>query len=187
MGDLRFEFSLDAAEQVQAASLARRRTAANRIWRRVGLPLLALPVVLVLVLGQPLESLSVYLVILALLGVFSLALPAIQRWQVRRALASVPGLSGPLVYRLTESGIELSTAISSTQLSWEGVHEAQETKDMFLLYFAGGVAYYLPKRIVGSKAEALRMMLRARLGSRAGTIDANTSQPAGAATIDVAR
>jgi ABC-type molybdate transport system permease subunit len=118
---LTFAFKLDPAEQVRVSRVLRQR--AGRLWRWVGLPFLALPLVLVIALDRPLAMLLPYGIILMLAGSLIALSPTIQRWQVRRAFAAAPNLQA-LTYRFTESGLELTTAVSSGLLAWEGVTEA---------------------------------------------------------------
>jgi len=45
-----------------------------------------------------------------------------------------------------------------------------------ILYIGPGFAYYVPKRVVGAKAPALRRFLHARLGARAAQVQAESSE-----------
>jgi ribosomal subunit interface protein len=46
------------------------------------------------------------------------------------------------------------------------VASAEETEDMFILYFGGRFAYYIPKRVTGREADSLRVLLHEQLGTR---------------------
>ncbi len=175
-GGLTFAFTLEPAEQVRVSRLLRQRTRAGQLWRWVGIPFLILPVALVIALDRPLALLMPYALIVVLAGLLIASSPAIQRWQVRRAFAAAPHLQA-LTYRFTEPGLELATAVSSGVLAWEGVTEALETDDEFILYISPGCAYYVPKRVVGPQVGALREFLLARLGHRAAGVRSSAHAP----------
>jgi hypothetical protein len=44
------------------------------------------------------------------------------------------------------------------------------TDDMFLLFLGRRFAYYVPKRVVGSRREELRLLLQRRLGECAASV-----------------
>src|SRR3712207_3253474 len=136
MAPLTFTYALDPAEQVRVSALVARRSGSARLWRLFAAPVLAAPLALAVILGWPLSLLAPSLLVLGLLGLLGLAAPAIRRWQAKRALAATPALSAALTYRLAREGISLDTAISSTQLAWDGVEQAEEAGDLFVLYFA---------------------------------------------------
>jgi YcxB-like protein len=81
----------------------------------------------------------------------------------------MPGLR-EVAYRFGEDSIHLSTSISNTRISWEGILEVTEPDDMILLFLGRRFAYYVPKRVVGSRREELRLLLRRRLGERAASV-----------------
>jgi hypothetical protein len=101
------------------------------------------PVLFALLFDWPLRILWPHAVVLLLAAALALLTPAIERWQARRALEAAPELRD-LTYRFTEAGLLLSTAVSSTELKWEGVQQAIETEDLFLLFVGEGAAYYVP-------------------------------------------
>jgi hypothetical protein len=163
---LEFTYTLNAAEQAHVMALVERRTPGARLWRWVGLPFLAVPLVAALAFGWPLHSLWPYLLVLGLAGALSLLLRPLRRWQAGRLLAEMPHLQ-QVTYRFGESGIRLSTGVTTTEIAWDGMQEAIETSDMFLLFLGRRFAYYVPKRVVGSRAADFRTLLRAHLGPRA--------------------
>ena len=174
--DLTFTFTLEPADQVRVSRVLRQRTRASRLWRWIGVPLLALPFIVVPALDQPLAMLWPYVIILILAGALLALSPVIQRWQVRRAFTAAPHLQ-TLTYRFTEPGLELTSAVSSGLLAWEGVTEALETDDEFILHVSPNYAYYVPKRVTGPHGGALREFLRARLGPRASGLRAGAGTP----------
>jgi hypothetical protein len=102
----------------------------------------------------------------------------IQRWQARRLFRESPALRGPLTYELKASGFALRTPFTSAEVSWDAIHEAIETPDMFVMFFTQRFAYYIPKRVVGSRAPELRAFLAGRLGNRASTLRAEVGSAA---------
>ena len=168
---LTFTFALDAAEQVEVAALVAQRAKRPRVWRLVGLPLLLLPLAMAVVLDWPVRILWAYALVLVLAAALHRAVPMIQRRQTTRALRAAPELS-TLRYDLGVDGVSVITGIARTQLSWDGVEEAVELPNMYVLFFRGPFAYYIPKRAIGERQSELRELLRACLGARAGTMQA---------------
>lgn len=167
---LSFEFMIDEAEQVRVATLVSRRGRGSRVWRRVRVAVLALPFILALVFRWPLSVVEPYLGVLALVGVLTLLMPSIQRWQAGRLFRESPALRGPLTYELKMGGFALRTPLTSAEVSWEAIREAIETPDMFVMLLTQRFAYYIPKRVVGSRAAELRAFLVAQLGDRASSL-----------------
>ena len=164
---LSFEFMLDEAEQVRVGRLVDRRRRKLHWWRLLGLTLVLVPVVCTVLLGWPLASLTQYLVALAVVSALALMVPLIQRWQVQRMFRESPALRGPLTYELKPSGFALRTPLTSAEVSWDAIREAIETPDMFVMFLTQRFAYYIPKRVIGSRASELRAFLADRLGDRA--------------------
>lgn len=147
---LSFEFMLDEAEQVRAGRLVELRRHETKAWRRLGASLVVLPFVLAFALGWPLAALGSYLVALAFVGMLALLMQPVQRWQARRMFRESPALRGPLTYELKPSGFALRTPLTSAEVSWDAIREASETPDMFVMFLTRRLAYYIPKRVVGS-------------------------------------
>lgn len=106
---------------------------------------------------------------LAVVGLAVLSLPAIQRWQYRRAYAQTPSLRLPQVYRFTDDSLEMVNDLARAEMRWDALVEAAETGEFFLFYYSKKCAYFLPKRVVGAEdAQAeLREFVRARVNDRA--------------------
>lgn len=97
-----------------------------------------------------------------------LARPHIGRWQLARHRARNPTLVGTHTFTLSREGVRLETPNASVNIEWSGIVRAQETADLFLLYFARDLAYFIPRRAVREADEApLRALLAERLGARA--------------------
>jgi hypothetical protein len=163
---LEFAYAIEPLEQARVSTLVAKRARGARLWRWVSIPLVAIPFGLALVLERPLSVLGPYLGVLAFAGILALAVPVLRRRQAARILADMPQLRN-LTYRFSPQGIHLSTAVTSANLKWDGIHEAIETDDMFLLFMGRHFAYYVPKRVVGSSAAELRGLLHQQLGARA--------------------
>ena len=168
---LSFTFTLDPAEHVRAAgSLARR----HRSWflRWGWAVIVALPAMISLASGAPLTSLWPYGVMIFAGGLYLLLAPPLLRRQVRRQLEQTPSLREPQTYRFAETSLQMGNPLAATELGWDAVIEAVETPEFLFVYFSPKCAYYLPKRVLGRRAEDVRNFLRGRLGARAAGLSA---------------
>jgi hypothetical protein len=164
--ELRFAFTLDPAEQVQASQLLSQRSLAGRLSRYSVLPFLILPLFAAFVLRWPRSILWPFIVLLAIGIVTIIFSAAIQRWRAKRVLMQYPQLRD-LTYRLADDGLHISTAVTEARIAWPMVSEALETDKLFLLFAGPKLAYYIPKRVVGDSSSKLRSHLHSWLGSRA--------------------
>ena len=171
---LTYEFHLDPAETVRAGREVQRRQRLAWIEWAVW-PMLAILTAFYLISGTPWQDLW----LLGLVAAFFLCLrwlaPRIQRWQLRRAYSETPSLRGPQVYQFTDAGLTIRGGAASTTLGWDSFVKADETREFFLLFYSKRCAYYLPKRVAGDEGErnALRALLRAKLGARAAGLRAD--------------
>ena len=70
---------------------------------------------------------------------------------------------------LNEEGVRAGCVAMTSEVRWEALHSARETKEFFLLYYSPKCAFYLPKRSLGGasgEAEA-RRSIRRHMGERA--------------------
>lgn len=83
----------------------------------------------------------------------------IRAWQVQRM---DPAVRHPISHALEESGLHIITRAAETRLDWGGLHRVRETPGFFMFYYSERIAYYLPKRVVGTEAEVanLRTLIR---------------------------
>jgi hypothetical protein len=165
-----YELQLDPAETVRASRAVARRTPWGRYAQMVWLAVLVVLVTAALVLEVPIGIVGTWFAVLMFISLATLALPALQRRQIRRAYAGTPSLQGPQSYRFTDEGIEMANALARSNVRWDALVEAAETPDFFLFYYSKKCAYYLPKRVVGDLAAQalLREFVREHLGARAG-------------------
>ncbi|HKO16170.1 MAG TPA: YcxB family protein [Gemmatimonadaceae bacterium] len=52
-----------------------------------------------------------------------------------------------VTYRFEDTGIRLSTSVTSATIAWAGITEATETDGLFLLFIGRRLAYYIPHRV----------------------------------------
>lgn len=161
--ELQYSFVIDPAETVRATRLLRRRPLRWAHW--AVWPILALLAAFYASLGVPLRELWVVGLVVGVLLALQLMGPLLQRRQVKRFYADAPKATRPHVYRFDEDGLTISSGGSATTLAWAALREARESSEFFLLHFARGSAYYLPKRALGSPLEEQR--LREFIGAKA--------------------
>ena len=163
-----FELVLDPAETVRAGQEIERRDPSWQSWRLWAFWLL-IPLTMIVAFRWPIRALGAVLGAAIFGGLVALLTPALRRRRVRRAYAATPALAGPQRYEFTDDGLALSNASVSNLVRWSAFVQAAETPEFFLLYYSKRCAYYLPRRIMGPEAQidALRELLRSRLGDRA--------------------
>lgn len=165
---LAFEISLDPAETVRASREITRRARSSTYLQAVVF-WLCLGGAFFLAFNVGFVAIEILGVVFALLGLYALFWPMIQRTRLRRYYKNTPALSGPQRYNFTEDGLLLANDGSETLIRWPSVLEAAETREFFLVYYSKKCAYYLPKRVMHSDdvENDLRAFLHAKLGERA--------------------
>jgi len=118
------------------------------------------------------EVASTVLPYLLILGAIVLALPLVQRWQLKRVYRQTPLWQQEQTHEFAEAGFRMSNPLANTLMRWDAFREALETKEFFLLYVSGYMAYFLPKRAITARdqLQALRALLQtelARVGRKA--------------------
>jgi hypothetical protein len=169
VSDLTFTFHLDPAEQVRATQAVTRRQRFSWLWRW-GWIVFLLPVVLALATDVPLRTLWPYAVILSIIAIWSALVPVLMRRQIRRTISATPSLREPQTYHFAPEALRMTNPLAAAELRWDAVLEAAETSEFILLYYSPKCAYYVPKRIVGSRLAELREFLRSMMGSRAAAL-----------------
>jgi hypothetical protein len=165
---LRYEFSLAAAETVRANQVIARRS--PMAWMQLAIwPILGFLALPYLLGGSSWRDLRLLFITGAFLALLQLAVPWLQRRQLRKVYAETPTLRGPQVYELDQAGLHIRGGSAVTSLGWDAVLEVLETKEGFLFFFAKQSGYLLPKRAVGDAAALaeLRAFVRAMVGARA--------------------
>lgn len=92
-----------------------------------------------------------------------------QRFNIGRQLMSVPGINEPYVFTFSEEGLAIAGRLSNTNIKWEAIVKARESKTDFLFYTTKRFAQFLPKRAFGHNEEMneLRVLLDQKLGDKA--------------------
>jgi hypothetical protein len=179
-----FRLQFDPAEHYRASQAIARLTG-DRWWTyslAFGFPLLLTGWSLGwhLIEGSPLEIDSGAIWPWLFFPLFSfVVIPALTRWQLRRAVRQAPALHGELVRVVTDEGVEARANGVSSAFSWPSIIRAVETREFFVLFYAKKCAYYIPLRAVpvGDLAP-LRAVLRTRLGPRVQLIGRPSAPPA---------
>lgn len=111
--------------------------------------------------GEAVELGLLIVAVAALVLAFGRLAGWIQAWQLKR---SDPNVAHPITHSLDEAGYHVSTRTTDIDLRWDGLHKVRETPELFMLYYSRRLAYYLPKRVLGSgEVEELRAWIRAQL------------------------
>lgn len=129
-------------------------------WIILGLPVFL--VVLALATGESLASAiwrNVFWIVFAPLTVF-VALPWLERWQIRRYHARTPSVRGEQTFTIDEAGLHMAGAYASTTLRWDALTEVVESKDFFLFYISEGRAHFLPRSAVPDVAGLREFLTR---------------------------
>jgi hypothetical protein len=175
---LAFDLTLDPAESVRATREVERRgrTVGSRL---LSAGAMAFPILFALWSGVPNVLLPVYIALLIIYGLWTLALPTLRTRHLAKLYRSSPALSAVQRYEFTDEGLRMSNPEASTFIRWTSFVKAVESRDFYFLYYLPKRAYFLPRRVVTAqqKDDALRAFLRGKLGPRAEL----TSPPAGSA------
>jgi hypothetical protein len=101
--------------------------------------------------------------------VLLLGVPLTTRQTVRRLARSNPGATAPQLYRFTETGFEERECPVEVSIAWSAMTDAVETKSLLLLFTGRTTAHIVPRRalVAAGQLEAVRALLRERLGERA--------------------
>jgi hypothetical protein len=87
-------------------------------------------------------------------------------WLIRRAFRRDNRLQQPFETVVSDSGIDVSSASSSSQHTWSAFTRFVETKNLFLVYQAENLVNIIPKRaFLAGEEESFRALLSSRLGA----------------------
>ena len=178
-GPLAYEFSVDPAETVRACRELRRRQAFAWVEWAVW-PALFILAALYLLVGRDWRALWPLGLVALVILLFQALLPLVQRWQIGRAYQATPNLRGAQAYRFSDAGLRITGGAATIELGWDSFVEVAETKEFFLFFYSKQCAYYLPKRVARdhSQRDALRALLRAKLGPRAARLQSDVGRDA---------
>ena len=137
----------------------------------VGLPLITLGLLWLGRSAMPDGSLGIgdvwYLFIPMALGLLGIPLAQVYTAFAHRRQHRIP--HGEHFVELNEEGVRAGCDAMTTEVRWDALHRACETREFFLLYYSPKCAFYFPKRSLGGaggEAEARRAIHR-HLGERA--------------------
>jgi len=121
--------------------------------------------------GRSLEqalTANVFWIVLGPLLLF-VGLPRITRQTVRATIKGNPATTAPTLYRFTETGFEERECPVEVSVGWPAIADAVETETVLLLFIGRTTAYIVPRPalVAGGQLEAVRALLRERLGARA--------------------
>jgi hypothetical protein len=107
---------------------------------------------------QLIESFGATPYVLLGFGVFFVGLPLLSAWKVQ----SNPRVQAGVRYRITDTAVEIDTAVAHSSLTWPAFVQAVETPRFFLLFVTKGIAHILPKRCLSDEGEisAIRQLIR---------------------------
>jgi hypothetical protein len=108
-------------------------------------------------------------------------LPLSTRQSVRFLTKNNPAATAPQLYRFTESGFEERECPVEVSIAWSAMTDAVETKSVLLLFTGRTTAYIVPRRtlVAAGQLEAVRGLLRERLGERARLLPTSEQPEAG--------
>jgi hypothetical protein len=110
-------------------------------------------------------------------------LPAGARHNLRAWRKANPELASPQLYRFTENGFELRGGPSEVNIAWASIAEARETDAVLILFTGRTMGQVLPRGAIeaAGRLDAVRALLRERLGERAHLLPAGQQPGAGTA------
>ena len=167
---LSFAFRPTPAEHARVWTFMLRRK--RSYWILIGALVL---VVLLLAIVPALQGYSAGNIVATILpyllifGGILVALPIIQRWQLRGLYQHTPSLQQEQTHEFSEDGFRMSNPLANTLVHWNAFLEVVETKEFLLLYVSRSIAYFLPKRAIHDPGQLreLRSLLHRELGGGA--------------------
>jgi hypothetical protein len=157
-GTLIFEFKPSFSEQYRACFEVMFRLPFQLILMSL-FPLASLALLFVIILiGKPLEIGDVIAIIAGL--AFAPGITALNIWLRRRKNKTVQGVHR---YTVSDSGFSISNPAFNIDLKWHAINRVRETSHYFLFFISASCAYFIPKAVVGERAEELREIVKAGL------------------------
>jgi hypothetical protein len=137
----------------------------------------AVMVVMTVLGGMSLQRALIWNIFWIVVGplILFFGLPRATRQSVRFLIKTNPAATAPQLYRFTESGFEERECPVEVGIAWSAITEAVETKSVLLLFIGRVTAYIVPRRtlVAAGQMEAVRGLLRERLGERARLLTAS--------------
>ena len=112
--------------------------------------------------------LSTLLPYVLILGGIVVALPLLQRWQLKRFYRHTPTWQQEQTHEFSAEGVHMSNSLSNSLMRWDAFVEAVETKEFILLYSSRSMAHFLPKRAITTPEQLrdLRALVETELTRR---------------------
>jgi hypothetical protein len=143
----------------------------------------AVMVVMTVLGGMSLQHAVIWNIFWIVVGplILFVGLPLSTRQAVRFSTKNNPAATAPQLYRFTESGFEERECPVEIRVAWSAITDAVEAKSVLLLFIGRTTAYIVPRRTLvdAGQMEAVRGLLRERLGERARLLTASEQPEAG--------
>lgn len=99
---------------------------------------------------------------------FMILLRMVQLRKTGKIRKSTPAAQGPHIWRLNGEGIRITGELSASELKWEAIIKAQETRRDFFFFTSKSRALFLPKRVFANNSQIidLRDLMRNKLGAK---------------------
>jgi YcxB-like protein len=112
--------------------------------------------------------LSTVLPYVLIFGGIVIALPLVQRWQLKRFYQQTPTWQQEQTHEFSEEGLRMSNPLSNSIMRWDAFVEVVETKEFFLFSSSRSMAHFLPKRAITAPDQLrdLRALLETELARR---------------------
>jgi hypothetical protein len=143
----------------------------------------ALIVVMTMLGGMPFKHavfVNMFWIVVGPLMLF-FGLPMATRQTVRTLAKRNPPATAPQLYRFTETGFEERECPVEVSVAWSAITEALESNTVLLLFTGLTTAFLVPRRalVAAGQMEAVRGLLRERLGERARLLTASEQPVSG--------
>ena len=100
---------------------------------------------------------------------FTILLRMVQLRNLGKVRKSTPAAQGEQVWTMGDEGIRITGPLTNSEVKWEAVVKARETKRDFFFYMSKKIALFLPKRVFANERQMidLRHLVGEKLGVKA--------------------
>lgn len=100
---------------------------------------------------------------------FTILFRMVQLRNLGKVRKSTPAAQGEQVWTLTDESIRIIGPLSTSEIKWEAIVKARETRRAFFFYLSGSFALFLPKRVFANERQMidLRHLVGEKLGNKA--------------------
>src|SRR5258705_4883430 len=163
---LAFSFTSTPAEHSRVLTHMMRRK--RSYWITMSVFALIILIIAILPATQGYSAAAVLSTVLPWLLIFGgivVALPLVQRWQLKRLYQHTPTWQQEQTHEFSEEGVRMSNPLSNSIIRWDAFVEVVETKEFFLFYSSRSMAHFLPKRAITAPDQLrdLRALLETEL------------------------